>query len=154
MKSTMAVSILALALGACSSRGRPPPQEPVSTTTVTHTSVSTSALTTTPAPSADSSAAAKAPVQNPMRAAPNDSIVAATEQDRALAVKIKQRLAGDPTLQSSGWNRVRIMVAGGHVTIAGEVSTVADSCGIEHAVREVSGVQSVTNEMALPKQVP
>lgn len=124
-------------IAACASQERKP-EDPVSVT------VTRSAVTAAePPPEAKPSA----PVRDVERQAPNAPALGVTEADRTLARKIRQHLARAPELADVGWNRVRIVASHGHVTISGELPTVAESCEVEQAVREVKGVTSVTNEI-------
>lgn len=152
MKYQVAASFVALALSsvvpACSgshARQQSPPREPTSTTTVT-----SSALTAGEAPrGADATLPGPpaAPLRDPDRVAPNAPATGQSEADRVLSTKIRQHLARSPELKDVGWNRVQIVNVDGNVTISGELPTIADAIAIEHAVREVKGVKSVTNEI-------
>lgn len=131
------LSFVALAISsaitACSSsraQQSPPPKEPVSTTRVT-----SSALTVS---------------ETKPQAAPSAPAGEESEADRALSAKIRQHLAKKPELSNVAWDRVRIVTVDGNVTIAGELPTTADAIEVEHAIREVKGVKSVSNEVRLP----
>lgn len=131
MKCTLAILVLAVA--ACGGpKNRPPPSAPVSTTQTT-----SSALTITPITQGE-------PVPVDESPAP---IVAAKEADQSLATHIRSRLGRDQALQSVPWQRVSMEVEDQHVTLRGQLPTVADSSQVERAVRETKGVRAVTNEI-------
>jgi hypothetical protein len=130
MKYVMATMMLALAACGGTKNDRPPAtaREPVSTTTTT------SALTRyeiEPA-SVDNSAA---------------PIVGVKESDRGMATSIRSHLQRDKALADVPWRRVTMEVEDQHVTLRGELPTLADSTEVERAVREVKGVRAVTNEI-------
>lgn len=132
MKYVMATVVLAL-VGCGGSNNRAPANEPVSTTRTT-----SAALTTTTA-SADS---------NVDRDRSGDGrMIATTEKDRALGVRIQKHLQA--TLKDVEWNRVRMEISDGHVKLGGALPTLADSTTVEQCVREVKGVTGVTNEITL-----
>jgi len=131
MKYVMATMVMVL-VGCGGTNNRAPANasasEPVSTTRTT-----SAALTTTS--SSDVGRGGDAPM------------IASTEKDRALGVKIRKHL--QTTLKDVEWNRVRMEISDGHVKLGGDLPTIADSTAVEGCVREVKGVTGVTNEIAL-----
>jgi hypothetical protein len=127
MKYVMALSVVALV--ACGGQNnRPPPKEPVSSTTTT-----TSALTVS--------------VPEAVPAEDSSPIIAAKEGDRNLGTKIRAHLERDQALKNVGWRRVTMQIDDGHVTLRGNLPTVADSTEMERSIREVKGVTAVTNDI-------
>lgn len=131
MKYVMASMVVALVACAGPKNDGPPPREPVSTTQTTSSAL-TSYEEVQPAAAADTEA----------------PILAAKEADRSLATKIQARLARDKALDSVAWRtRVKMVVEDQHVTLRGNLPTLADSTELERAVREVKGVRAVTSEI-------
>ena len=130
MRYVMALSVLTLV--ACGGeKNRPPPKEPVSTTVTT----TSAALSLPVVPQAAPEAEAPAP------------IIATKEGDRSLGTKIRAHLERDEALKNVRWRRVSMEIADGHVTLRGNLPTVADSTEMERSVREVKGVSGVTNDI-------
>lgn len=131
MKYVMAMMLLAV--GACAgprNEARPasPPKEPVSTTEIT-----SSALIYQGEPVTVDNAPAP--------------IVAVKESDRNLATSIRGSLGRDKALANVPWQRVAMEVEDQHVTLRGQLPTLADSTEVERVVRETKGVRAVTNEI-------
>lgn len=74
-------------------------------------------------------------------------IVAVKESDQNLATKIRASLGRDKGLASVPWQRVSMEVEDQHVTLRGQLPTLADSTEVERSVRETKGVRAVTNEI-------
>ena len=66
--------------------------------------------------------------------------------DRAIAERVLQALFPGPLLRRE---RIRIVVAAGQVTLSGTVATVQERSTTEWAARGVSGVDGVTNLVAV-----
>lgn len=132
MKYVMATMVVALVGCAGAKNEGPPAREPVSTTQTT------SAALTVSEPQPQS-------VENVENAAP---VTAIKEADRSLASKIQAHLGREEALASVRWrDRVKMVVEDQHVTLRGNLSTLADSTELERAVREVEGVRAVKNEI-------
>jgi hypothetical protein len=130
MKYVLAAMVVTLAACGGTKNDRPPATagEPVSTTSTT------SALTVYESePAAIDTASAP--------------IVGVKESDRGFASSIRAHLSRDKALANVPWRRVTMEVEDQHVTLRGELPTVADSTEVERAVREVKGVRAVTNEI-------
>lgn len=132
MKLTMALTVLALV--ACGgSRNDAPAKEPVSTTRTT-----SAAMT----------------VADDSPATPSESgitVVAAKPTDQSLGTKIRSHLQRDKDLSNVGWQHVSVEIVDAHVTLRGELPTVADSSEMERCIREVKGVKAVSNDIHVPQ---
>ena len=73
-----------------------------------------------------------------------------SQADLAVTQEVRQILMDDQTL---GWNakNVKVVTANGKVTLSGQVDTEEEKRGIEEAVRGVSGVTSVNNQIEVKK---
>lgn len=129
MKYVMASMVVALVACAGPKNEGPPPREPVSTTQTT-------------------SAALTVEEARPAGAESSAPVVAVKEADRNLATKIRAHLGRNAALKGVGWrDRVKMVVEDQHVTLRGNLPTLADSTELERAVREVKGVRAVNNEI-------
>src|SRR5687768_11361063 len=114
MKYVMATMVVALVACAGPKNDGPPPREPVSTTQTT------SAALTAYEPQPTASVESSAPV------------VAIKEIDRNLATRIQAQLGREEALESVPWReRVKMVVEDQHVTLRGNLSTLADSTELE-----------------------
>lgn len=132
MKFMMAAMVLVLGACAGTKNDRPPEAsaiEPVSTTRTTSSVMSIY--------QSDPAAADNAPAP----------IVAVKESDGDLATRIRASLVRDKALGSVPWQRVSMEVEDEHVTLRGQLPTIADATEVERVVRETKGVRAVKNEI-------
>lgn len=146
--SVASILVLLPLLGGCATASTPPPREPPSstaetagTTTVSSAemvvAMSVAQLRKMDLPTGAASVETSAPVEN--------------AETGVLPSRIQEHLARARALDRVPWRRVHIAESNGRVTITGQLPTVADSCEVEHAVRDVKGVQAVNNDIHLPK---
>lgn len=72
---------------------------------------------------------------------------AITDVDRSLVAAIRAQLMGDPQLTGVTEDSLHIKVNNGAVTLEGRTTTAAVKDKITDTVKEIAGVQSVTNQM-------
>lgn len=140
MKHVMATMVVALVGCAGPKNDGPPPREPLGTTETTSAS-SVGRSEPEPEPATE-------PAAMPAAVESSAPVTAAKETDRGLATKIQSQLRRYEALEGTRWrDRVRVVVEDQHVTLRGNLSTLADSTELERAVRSVKGVRAVTNEI-------
>jgi HSP20 family molecular chaperone IbpA len=74
---------------------------------------------------------------------------AVTDTDRSLAANIRTQLMGDPELTGVTEDSLHIKVNNGAVTLEGQVTTAKVKDKLTTTVKEIAGVQSVTNQMKI-----
>ena len=77
---------------------------------------------------------------------------AVTDVDRGLAATIRTQLMGDPELVGVTDDSLHIKVNNGAVTLEGQATTTIAKDKITTKVKEIAGVQSVTNDMEILAQ--
>ena len=140
--------LISLAGVACSTHADRPARDPSSTTRTTSSALTTRAPDEPALVDPWASTSASAEAAPPRRSA---AVTGTSPADRHVSEKIRERLAQERSLENVGWNRLEIATVDGHVTVTGDLPTVADSCAVEHAVRQVKGVVSVTNDIRVSR---
>ena len=74
---------------------------------------------------------------------------AVTDTDRSLVANIRTQLMGDPELVGVTEDSLHIKVNNGAVTLEGQATTAQAKEKLTSMVKEIAGVQSVTNQMEI-----
>lgn len=78
---------------------------------------------------------------------------AVTDNDRALAARIRVSLEGDPSLVRVSEDSLHIRVDNGQVTLQGQVTTPALKTQIGQHVTDIPGVQSLDNQLQVASKM-